>query len=73
MTTIVRVITSEHGAAVMAYPRANGLPVEDAGFTELAQVPPHSQYDTVVHAGQDVLVIEMPPAEAAAQPEREAA
>ena len=74
VTTIVRVITSEHPAAVMAYPREGGDPVPGAEYTELAQVPAHSQYDTVVHAGQDVLVVEMPlPAEAVAAPEREAA
>lgn len=74
MTTIVRVITSDHPVAVMAYPREGGDPVFGAEYTELAQVPPHSQYDTVAHAGQDVLVMEMPlPSAAEAEAEQEAA
>lgn len=61
MTTRVIIVTGEHPAAVMSYPREGGEPVEGASYTEIAQVPPGTQFETVVHAGQDVLVIEMPP------------
>jgi hypothetical protein len=72
VTITVRIITGESAAAVLSYPRENGLPVEGAAFTEIARVPAFSQHDVTADAAHDVLVLAMPlegRAEAAGQAE----
>ncbi|MDP2131953.1 MAG: hypothetical protein U0995_08815 [Erythrobacter sp.] len=73
MATRVRVITGDVPALVLSYPR-DADPVFGAGFTEVAQMPPHFEQEFTLNSGIDLLVAEMPtPAAAEALPEQEAA
>lgn len=77
MTTLVRVITQEAGAAVLSYPR-DADPVFGAELTEVATLPPHYQQTFGLGAGRDLVIVELPvggadeaPAAAAPPPQAE--
>ncbi len=74
MTIRVRVTTGDFPAAVLSYPR-DGDPVHGAEWTEVARVPANSEQEFTVGASMDLLVAELPEAQAPAevQPQKEAA
>lgn len=59
MTTTVRVITSDHAVAVLAFPLVDGEPVGGEQYSQLGVVQPHSQDDFYAHDGADILVREL--------------
>lgn len=73
MSITVRIITGESAAAVLSYPREDGLPVEGSEFSEIARVPAFSQHDVTADASHDVLVMAMPLETPSAAAEQEAA
>jgi hypothetical protein len=59
VTTTVTITTGEKPALVLSYPR-DADPVFGADFSEVAQLPPHSQTAFTLGAGHDLLVTEAP-------------
>lgn len=60
MTTIVTVKTSDHAADVSAFPIENGKPKTGGKWERIGTVDAHSEGEFSAHAGQDILVQEVP-------------
>jgi len=59
VTTTVTVSTSDHPAAVLAFPLKDREPTQAETYTQLGVVEPHSSQDFHAHSGQDILVLDL--------------